>query len=210
MWKYTYIGIYAIIIGVALFHVKKYKHNIQLKLWLYFLIYSFITEVLATYFIYVVGKRANIIYNSWWLVNSIFYIIFFLNRVISKIKRKFIISYLSAFILYNFISILFFKNYRNDILSESFIIGQFFVVLSIMIYYAELLSSDMILRFQKSLFFWISLGALVFNIGLLPVFVIAELIEWQGVFRYIIFGLNVIMAGCFITGFIVSKKEFNN
>jgi uncharacterized Tic20 family protein len=79
-----------------------------------------------------------------------------------------------------------------------------------MIYYADVLKSNEILDFQKSIFFWISIGVLIFNIGLLPVFVIGELIDWQGIFRYIIFILNIILSLCFITGFIVSKKEFNS
>jgi len=45
---------------------------------------------------------------------------------------------------------------------------------------------------------------------LLAVFIIVELINWQGIFNYIILGLNILMSLCFITGFIISKKEFNN
>ena len=209
MEKYVYVAIYAITLTFGLFNLKKYNHNLQLKLWLYFLIYSFITEIVADYFIHIIHIRANIVYNSWFLVSSLFYMLFFLSKVKSLKKRKFIIMCLIIFSLYNLISILFFKNYQNDIFKDSFILGQLFVVMSIMIYYTELLKSDSILSIQKSLFFWISIGALIFNIGMIPVLVIAELIDWQGIFNYIILGLNILMSLCFITGFIMSKKEHN-
>ncbi|MDV7186562.1 hypothetical protein R3X25_04650 [Lutibacter sp. TH_r2] len=59
------------------------------------------------------------------------------------------------------------------------------------------------------MFFWLSVGVLVINIGSIPVFVIGELIDWQGIFNYIILVLNLLMATSFITGFVVSKKELN-
>jgi len=104
----------------------------------------------------------------------------------------------------------FYKDYFNEYFVYSWIIGQLFVVIAIMIYFMELLSSDAILNIKYSLFFWISIGVFIFNIGILPVFVIGELIDWQGIFRYIILGANIIMSLSFITGFIVSKKEYNN
>jgi len=88
-------------------------------------------------------------------------------------------------------------------------LGELFIVLTIMIYYAELIKSDSILNFKNSLFFWISIGVLIFNIGIIPVLVIAELIDYQCIFRYIILGLNIVMTLSFITGFLISKKEYN-
>ena len=72
MEKYVYVAIYAITLTFGLFNLKKYNHNLQLKLWLYFLIYSFITEIVADYFIHIIHIRANIVYNSWFLVSSLF------------------------------------------------------------------------------------------------------------------------------------------
>lgn len=209
MDKYIYILIYCSILFFGIANYKKYNHNLQLKLWLYFLVYSFLTELIATYFIHILKVRANALYNTWFLMNSIFYITFFYSQLKSKTKRNFIIGYLVIFIVLTIGNIYFLKSYITDILRVNFIIGQFFVVVSIMLYYAELLNSDKILRLHKSLYFWISIGTLVFNIGLLPVFVIVELIQWQGIFNYIILILNLMMATSFITGFIVSKKELN-
>lgn len=210
MDKYIYIFIYVAVLIVGIAKYKKYNQNLHLKLWVCFILYSFLTEVVAIYFIDILKIRANALYNTWFLLNSAFYILFFYSQLKSKIRKNFILSYLLIFVAFTFVNILFFKNYIADILRVNFIIGQFFIVVSIMLYYAELLSSDKVLHLHKTMFFWISIGALVFNIGLLPVFVIVELIDWQGIFNYIILILNLLMAGLFITGFFVSKKEFNS
>ena len=209
MYDYRFVIIYTTTLIIALLSYKKYNHNLQLQAWLFFLIYSFITEITAKWFIVSFNIRAIEIYNTWWLVNSFFYMLFFLTKVKQKLKRKVIQGFIAVFCIYIFISLLFFKNYSSVYLVDSWIIGQLLVVLTIMMYYTELLKSDAILNVRYSLFFWISIGALIFNIGILPVFVISELIKFQGIFNYIILGLNMILSLCFIIGFIVSKKEYN-
>ena len=77
-------------------------------------------------------------------------------------------------------------------------------------YLTNFLQNDIILNFKTSMFFWISLEVLLFNIDFVPVFIVAEFIEYNGAYRYISFALNILMNLIFITGFIVSEKEFNN
>mgnify|MGYP006891283974 CR=1 FL=1 len=180
-----------------------------LKLWLYFLIYSFFNEAISRYIIEIYKVRTIVLNNTWFIVNSFFYLIFYLFKINESIKKKLVLSLISSFIVCNGI-MFFYKDYFNEYFVYSWIIGQLFVVIAIMIYFMELLSSDAILNIKYSLFFWISIGVFIFNIGILPVFVIGELIDWQGIFRYIILGANIIMSLSFITGFIVSKKEYNN
>lgn len=207
---YTYIIIYLITLTFALISYKKYRNNPQLKLFLYFLIYSFLTEVVGSFIISYFNVRANIVYNSWWLIGSLFYMLFFLNKIETFFKRKIIIGLISVFVTYNIVNILFFKNYISQIFIDSFIIGCIFIVVTIMMYYTEILNSDAILNIKKAIYFWISIGVLIFSIGMIPVLVIAEFIHYKGVFDYIILGLNILMSLCFITGFLVSKKEFNS
>ncbi|WP_456379473.1 hypothetical protein [Lutibacter sp.] len=71
------------------------------------------------------------------------------------------------------------------------------------------MNSDKILVLNKLFIFWISIGVLTFNIGMIPVLLVGELINWTGIYNYIILPLNVIMYGCFIIGFVVSEKEYN-
>lgn len=207
--KYTYILIYAFTLIVGLLNYKKYNQSLLLKLWLYFLIYSFLTEVSAVYVIYTLKIRAYLIYNIWNIVNTLFYLLFFSYKIKILAKKRLVFGLILIYILFITINVLFYKNIRIENLNYSAILGMFFIVFTIMIYYTELLNSDSILKFQKSLFFWLSVGVLVINIGSIPVFVIGELIDWQGIFNYIILVLNLLMATSFITGFVVSKKELN-
>lgn len=210
MSAYIYILIYNVVLIFGLVYYKKYNHNLLLKFWFYFLIYSFLTECLATYIIYGIGIRATFTYNLWNIINTLLYM-FFYGFLIKKHFRKYLIFGLFfLYAIYTLVELIFFKDIKVDLLVYNSIIGMFIISIPIMLYFVEILNSDSILTFQKSIYFWISIGVLIFNIGLIPVYVIAELINWQGVFNHIILGLNLIMAVCFITGFIVSKKEFNS
>lgn len=74
----------------------------------------------------------------------------------------------------------------------------------------ELLESDEVLSIKNSLFFWIALGVFLYNLGFLPAFALFKFITVFGMFQYITFILNIIMHSCYITGFIISKKENNS
>ena len=63
-------------------------------------------------------------------------------------------------------------------------------MITVLIYFSELLQSDEIFNLKKSMVFWISLGVLLFNIGFIPVDIIAEFISFSGVFRIIALILN--------------------
>ena len=207
---YIYPIIYSIILVFGILNYFKFNQNLYLKAFLYFLIYSFLTEVIGTYVIRVLEIPSFFVYNTWVIVSNIFYFLFFLSKIKGLKLRKVIMTMLMIFILFTVINILFIKNYFDESLIYNNILGKILISVVIMIYYTEVLKSNDILSFQKSLFFWISIGVLLYNIGFVPVFVIAELIDFTGVFRYIAFALNIVLSFCFITGFIVSKKEYNN
>jgi hypothetical protein len=124
-------------------------------------------------------------------------------------KKKFIKGLIAFFVIVTTINIIFFSNYITQVLIYNNILGKFLILIAIIIYFTDLIKSDAILNIKESLLFWISVGVFMYAIGFIPVYVIAQLIDFQGVFRHITFALNIIMNLCFITGFIASKKEFN-
>lgn len=211
MWlfKYGYIVLYIITLSVGFYHLKKYKHNLQLKLWFCFLIYSFLNECIGRYIIEIYSVRTYRLSNTWFILNSLFYLLFYYFLINSILKKRVILWLIGIYVVIVFCN-LFYLDFSKDYFPTSWIAGQLFIVIAVIMYFLELLNSDAILNIQKSMFFWISLGVLFFNIILIPVFVIGELIDWQGIFKYIIFGANLILSLSFITGFIISKKEFNN
>lgn len=181
----------------------------KLKLFLYFLIYSFLTEVVGGYLGRVLQIDNNWIYNTWNIVNHLFYAFFFMAFINNNSKRNFILTLIVCYILFTLVNIFFIRSYFNQVLINNIIIGSIIIVLVIVLFYVELLNSDAILNINRSLVFWISIGVLLSNIVLIPVWVFAETLSFRGVYAYLILGSNVLMSICFITGFIVSKKEFN-
>lgn len=207
--KYFFICNYLLLIVLGFYNYKKIKESIPLKMFLVFLIYSFFTEVAGMFFAYYLKISTAFIYNSWNLVSYLFYTFFFLSKIGNKTKSAFIKGFAAIFIALFLINGLFFQNYVTHIFSNNIILGKILMIVTIMIYFTELLKSDLILNIKESLFFWISIGVFIYSIGFIPVFVVAEYISYQGAFRYITFGLNIIMSLCFITGFLISKKQYN-
>ncbi len=207
--KYFFIVNYFVIIAFAIFFYKKYAHSTPLKLFLYFLIYSFLTEVTGTYFSFVLKRPTFFIYHTWIILSLYFYGLFFLSRIKNIKARAGIKGLLAFYLIYTIINISFFKDFASQSLIDNIIIGRILIVIFVLLYFSELLNSDAILNIKKSLFFWISIGVLFYNIGFIPVYVIGEYISFRGAFRYIAFGLNIIMGACFISGFLMSKKQYN-
>jgi len=210
LFEYSYMVLYTITLIVGVFYYGKYKNYIWLRLWMYFLIYSLFTEIIGYYFVNIKGLRFNLSNNLWGVISVLFYLGFFLSKLKLRKTRTLVKVLLLFFGIYSLIDFTFFNSLIYDLPSRGIILGSLFVVATFFVYLAELLKSDAIFTFQKSLFFWITIGVLIFYLGLLPVLVIAEMIVWQGIFKYIVLALNFSMNLCFIIGFVVSKKEFNN
>jgi len=124
-------------------------------------------------------------------------------------KRNIIKLFIVSYSIISIIDILFFTSFTESNMDNNIIVGSILITITVMIYLVELLQDDAVLYLNRSMYFWISIGVLLFNIGFIPVFAIANYIKYSGVFNIITLLLNVLMVGCFITGFIVSKKEYN-
>jgi len=206
---YTFPLIYAISIVAGFINYNKYKHNKFLKLFLYFLIYSFFTEVIGIYVGLYLWKSNSSVYSTWNILNFLFYGYFIYNGIRSKKSKKFIKIITAIFIIVTTINIVFFTRFFIDPMINNTLFSKSLVSIFIIFYFFDILKSDKILNINKSLYFWILLGAFLYNVGFVPAFALVKYTSFFGVFKYITFGLNIIMNLCFITGFIVSKKEFN-
>lgn len=208
--KYFFICNYLLVIVIALYYYKKYNHNKQLLLFLAFLGYSLLTEISGTYIAFVLKINPAYIYNTWNVANFVFFALFFLSKIENVFKRNLIKGLLLLYTVFFLINLIFYQNFITTIFSYTIVLGNLLGAIIIMLYFGELLKSNLILNIKDSLYFWISIGVLIYNIGFIPVFVIGEYIDYTGVFRYVTFALNILMAASFIIGFIASKKEFNN
>jgi len=206
---YTFVIIYGISIFLGLLTYSKYAYITELKVFLGFLIYSLLTELLGTYSGRILVINNNYVYNTWNIVAFFFYAYFILSRLKSKQKRIFIWSLVGVFFIVTFINVVFYAGITRWLLVNNNIFATSLIVIMIIMYFIELSQSDEIINFKKSLFFWICLGPFLMNLTYLPALKLVYYTSFEGAYRYIVLGLNIIMHLCFITGFIVSKKEFN-
>lgn len=187
----------------------KIRNSFYLKLFLIFIGYSLLIEILGFLFGFIFRVNNHVIYNSWGLVSHFFYMFFFLSQIKNKPRRKLIKCLIIIYFVFTIVEVSFFTNFLNQFLVKNEIIGSFLIMISVLMYFYELLKSDKILNLKESMFYWIGLGVLLFNVGFIPAYVVAEYISFGVAYRIITLILNLLMAGCFITGFIVSKKEYN-
>ncbi len=101
------------------------------------------------------------------------------------------------------------QDYYETFQSYNIIYIGFFVIISVVSYYIESLNSDKVLYAQESLLFWVSLGLLLFQVGIIPIFIFLNFLNFSGLYDYILLTLNFVLYGCMITGFIISKRAHN-
>lgn len=210
MFKYLFLIypiLYSIVLITGFINYSKIKNSLYLKLFLAFNAYSLLTEISG--FIFGVMLKINTfpLFNTWNLVNHFFYLFFFLHLLKNTFKKNLIKFIIGSYALFTVIVIVFYYDFVNKFLYLNTVIGSILIVIAVLIYFSELLQSDEILSIKESMFFWISLGVLLFNIGFIPVYIIAEFISFGGIYNLVALFLNLLMVGCFVTGFILSEKS---
>jgi len=208
--KYIYVLIYLISFGVALANYKKIKGT-KMMWFLYILLLGLITESTAYYVGFYSNYRNTFpVYNLYNFLSFTAYFFLFRSFIQSKVKKKVILGVFISFIsfaIFNFIFI-----YHTILKSHlnSWMYGGFCFIIVILIYLFDLLNTDIIHKLKNVLLFWVSIGNLLFFIGFLPVYTLSTYFNYNGIWDYTVFSLNILMHICFITGFLISKKEFNN
>ena len=208
----------ATVMGTVYFY--KYK-NTYLKYFLYLLWYITITELFnwyidenhLTYFLYKDAKGKE--YNYWPInildtISFLVYYYIYFKSVIDRKYKSMIKKFAVFYIILSLINWLFIQNFFTELQSYLFIVGAFFLILSILFYFIELLKSEMILVFHKNLLFWISIGLLMYYAGNVPFaaeFNGYALIPGIHNLFLITYILAIAMYLIFTFGFIWSKKE---
>ena len=212
--KYT--ELFAAILGTIYYY--KYKKT-YLKYFLYLLWYITFTEFFGdlmiknNFLIYI--DQNGIKYNIW-IVNLLYSVFFpmlffiYYNSIENKKYKLLIKLFLISFILVSIINWIFFQNFTLEWSELPYIFGSLTMIITIIFYYIELLKSDKIILFHRTLLFWISVGLLIFLAGNIP-FIIKingyALISGVHQIFLIMYILAIIMYLTFAFGFIWSKKE---
>ncbi len=194
------------IIGSIFYY--KYKDSI-LK---YFLVYLWIV-VLFEYSGYITReyfhiKSNGIIFNIYFFLNYTYLSYLYYRIVQHPLRKKAILSFFVIYILSIAIGGIY-ENYVTQFQSIPFITASFLLVIQIAFYFTEILNSKKVLHVKRNLFFWISIGVLIFYIGSIPFRIAINYYVGEGPFNNL-FSINyvliILLNTCYIIGFICSNK----
>ncbi|SFN63641.1 hypothetical protein SAMN04487989_102160 [Bizionia echini] len=153
---------------IAIFCYRKYKLTVA-KFFLYFLVYIFICELLSGYTRQIIEGPLHFLEgtiiekNYWWTtlfwnIGSVLFFSFFYHNLVEKDKFKKLIKWMCIgfLVLAVFIISTNFNKYFQGMFPSLLIAGGLVVLTCVCLYFYELLQSDKILNFYKSIYFYIS------------------------------------------------------
>jgi hypothetical protein len=205
----VYIALLSGIFGLIFWH--KLPNN-KAKLILFLIWFSAAIEVVGKYFTYWTGLLNYYVFNLY--IFSIFVLyISLLKSLLKKAAYKNVASFLLLlFLLFYAINYFYLQNEFGQLFTNSYFLGVISIIILSFLYLFELFSSNQILNYSKSIYFWFVLGILIFHVPFLPFMMSLDwfLIDYNpSIYGLILFFLNLLMNFCFIVGFIWSEKKYN-
>ncbi len=214
----------AAVVGTV--YISKYREDYLSRYFVYFLWFTVFVELVfgwlpaAIYFFKAFSFLKDTIfkhnawaYNIYDLISFSFYLFFFLRLIEKKKFRKIGYSVVYVFLGYAILGVLFsdFSFWLDPMVNS--VIGTFLLLLCVIMYYFQLLLSNSILNFYKSIPFYVSVGALVFHLTINPLFIYENYYkselnpEFVYVNRIILTLINIFMYTCYIIGFIICLRR---
>ncbi|MBZ0328103.1 MAG: hypothetical protein K8F54_10895 [Altibacter sp.] len=192
---------------LATVHFKKYENSTE-RYFLYFLWYTFFVEIGGAVIAYVFEVKNFWLYNAFTITSFLFYFYWYSTILEKKIFKRAVLIFTLLFLCVSSIS-LFYQSWL-EYHTYTLIAGAVFVLILTLFHFYQLLNSNEVLIVKYKLSFWISTALLLFYMGIIPLFTLLEYINIQGLsYILILVGLNMILYGCYIIGFIWTKKKYN-
>lgn len=206
--------------GIELFTAIIITYIIIAKKWynfreigfLTFIWFTFFCDAFGSFYSYVLEISDNyFILNFYTIISIPFLLYWYRNYVRNKLLRTAILSFITIFLLLGLYNLLFFES-KSQYLSILFLCGALFLIISIMFYYIEQLFSDQKFSFKNNLVFWISVGQIIFYLGMIPMislnkYIMPFLKSNPLSFYIILLTLNVILYSSYIIGFLWHQKK---
>ena len=200
------INVFQLIAAIfATIHYKKYK-NLTEKYFLHFLWFVFLLEIFGYVYGNILEKNNNWIYNIYIFPSFLFYFYWFYSLLKRKPYRKVLYILVVSYCFFG--SYIFFSLGNNELHILTYIFGSFLNLVFSIFYFSELLNSNEILNIKSKLSFWITIGLLLFNTGVIPLLCFFHLYSGNHKLNVIILiSLNLILYTCYSLGFIWAKKK---
>lgn len=202
----------------ALIFVGKYKKS-ALLFFLFLLCYTAFNEIIGIWY-----ADSNIAGNNYILFNirDFLYLSFlfwmYQKNMISRNRQRLVQLFLVVYLLISIINATY-SNFITDGQVLASITGGVFLIISIMLYFIELLYTKDIVKIKQDLLVYISLGNLIFYVGYIPIDVMIQLSfrsvritdfdSFYFILNYIQAALVILMNLIFIIGFLWAEKRSN-
>ncbi|PVW14761.1 hypothetical protein DDV96_09610 [Marixanthomonas spongiae] len=218
------VEVLAAIAGLVL--ISNTKTVKATKYFVYFLCFTVLVEITGNYapVAYYSGYTLfsfveNTVYeNNYWLFNGYLiisyalYISYFKWHLDSVPLRRFLNVILISFTGAAILNLIFSDVYFVAFSAFTNVVGTVLVLLSISLYYYELLNSDSILKFDRSLPFYISLGAILMHLVLTPIFLYSryfdsESPEFVELYKTILLFTILLVYLLYTIGFVICLRK---
>ncbi len=123
----------------------------------------------------------------------------------------FIIIYLLSIVFDEF----YFSRKTHLFDSISYTIGNLLLLILILRFFVQMVTSDDIMTFRQNMLFWVSLGLLFFYLGSFPFYALLNMMgpkhhDLMNTYKYIVYGLNSTMYLMFTFSFIWGKTNIKS
>jgi hypothetical protein len=195
---------------IGTFFYKKYKET-KLKYFIFYLWYSAINEIVVGIYLkrFMKIEWGNLLYNIYYIISFVYLFILYKNYLNGKKNKNATVIFITSYIILLVING-FYQNYIYDLQIISYIAASGFLIITIFLYFFEILNSEKVLNIKKNLLFWISIGLVLYHIGNIPFRVLrnyySDLTDATVSFLLGVF-LVITMNICFIIGFIWSDRK---
>lgn len=151
------------------------------------------------------------VYNILTLITGSLFTLYFILQIQSGTWKKLIATGIGVFIVSSIIHFWLGDSFFVTTSSYTYIFGAFLICIAIAAYYLELIRTDRILNFRRELPLYISVGLLLYQLGITPLFIFQRYINVSEDFR-IVYGdvldlANIFMYSVFAFGFIRMIRE---
>lgn len=189
---------------LAVWFYPCYKKTTE-KIFVFFLGYTLLTELVGLYTAYVLKVNFTINHNVFIIVSFLVYFYWFYKILISKQQKKLVVVLSGVFLIvgiYNFVT-----QKHTNFHAITFIIGALGNIITSLLFFTQLLNDKLQIEVKHNLKFWIATGLLLFNVGMVPLMVFSEEFNAYNKLRIaILVVLNIILYTCYSLGFILCKK----
>ena len=210
---------------VGTFYITKYRVDSITRYFVYFLWLTALVEIVfgwIPWFIYYYESLSyykntwlvsnHWIYNTYFVISFIFYTVYFLFYIKSKIVKAFMILFIIAYFLSSVYVYISTEIFFNNVSSFTYVLGSIMISLIILWYSYEILKGDTILKFYKNLSSYVAFGALSFHLLVTPIFIYGKYYsdenpEFVSIRTIILYSANIFLYTCYILGFILCFRK---